>query len=154
MSGSGEPVELAAVEDGLIARSPRASKWHGPVARSAGWPGAPLPLQKGNPMKTFYALSLGIGVLLIATHHAFAEGSQNCAERTQVVQRLAEGYGETRQSIGLGAGNRVVEVFASIETGTWTITVTHPNGITCMVASGQAFETINEELQPTSATDA
>jgi hypothetical protein len=61
-----------------------------------------------------------------------------------VIDRLASAYGETRQSIGLGANNQVVEVFASAETGTWTITVTNPNGLTCLVASGQAYEAVAE----------
>ncbi|ABV94608.1 conserved hypothetical protein [Dinoroseobacter shibae DFL 12 = DSM 16493] len=63
-----------------------------------------------------------------------------CAEREKVVQRLTTNYGETVQSMGLGANNGVMEVFASEETGTWTITVTMPNGQTCLIASGQAFE--------------
>lgn len=78
---------------------------------------------------------------------AMAAG-RNCAPRDTVVDRLAEGYGETRRSIGLGANNAVMEVFASDETGTWTITVTLPNGMTCLVASGQAFETMAEGLPP------
>ena len=94
-------------------------------------------------------LSLGVGAMLWATHHAFAQGTRHCGERAQVVNRLADGYGETRQSIGLGADNSVIEVFASEETGTWTITVTLPNGMTCLVASGQAYEELEEELKPT-----
>jgi hypothetical protein len=66
--------------------------------------------------------------------------------RQHVIDRLASAYGETRQSIGLGANNQVVEVFASTETGTWTITVTTPNGLTCLVASGQAYESVSEEM--------
>ena len=73
--------------------------------------------------------------------------------RDAVVDRLAEGYGETRQSMGLGANNAVIEVFASAETGTWTITVTTPNGLTCLVASGQSFETLAEAL-PAKGNDA
>ena len=72
----------------------------------------------------------------------------NCAPREVVVERLAERYRETRQSMGLGANSAVVEVFASRETGTWTITVTTPQGMTCLVASGQAFQTLNDPLPP------
>jgi hypothetical protein len=81
-------------------------------------------------------------------HFAFptlAQG-QNCAPRSAVIERLATKYGETRQSIGLAAQGSVVEVFASIETGSWTITVTMPSGVTCLVASGQSFETLAETL--------
>jgi hypothetical protein len=44
--------------------------------------------------------------------------------------------------MGLGANNVVIEVFASDTSGSWTITVTSSDGITCLVASGQAFETM------------
>lgn len=77
----------------------------------------------------------------------------NCAPRDTVVDRLASKYGESRQSMGLGANNAVIEVFASSETGTWTITVTSVHGMTCLVASGQAFEALAEAL-PASGDDA
>ncbi|WP_435205150.1 hypothetical protein [Tateyamaria sp. 1078] len=84
---------------------------------------------------------------------ADAQQQRNCGPRDVVVTRLAEGYGETRQSMGLGANNAVIEVFASEETGSWTITVTTPNGMTCLVASGQAFEELAEAL-PAKGNDA
>lgn len=77
----------------------------------------------------------------------------NCAPRETVVERLASKYGESRKSMGLGANNAVVEVFASEETGTWTITVTSAKGMTCLVASGQAFEELTEAL-PSDGNDA
>lgn len=75
--------------------------------------------------------------------------SQNCADHARVVERLASGYGESRQSIGVGSDNTVVEVFASLETGTWTITVTQAGGPTCLVASGEAFQALAEGLPNT-----
>ena len=84
---------------------------------------------------------------------ASAQTQRNCGPREVVVDRLAQGYGESRKSIGLGSNNSVVEVFASSETGTWTITVTSPNGMTCLVASGQAFEELVEAL-PKQESDA
>lgn len=79
--------------------------------------------------------------------------TNNCAPRDAVIERLSEGYGETRQSIGLGANNAMVEVFASDETGSWTITVTAPGGLTCLVASGQSFEEVTDAL-PAKGNDA
>ena len=72
----------------------------------------------------------------------------SCSSHAEMVRRLAEGWGESRRSIGLGADNAVVEVFASAETGTWTITVTAPGGPTCLVASGESFETVADALPP------
>lgn len=90
-------------------------------------------------------IAAALGFILIGVS-ADAQNARNCAPRDKVLDRLASGYGETRQSIGLGKNNAVIEVFASGETGTWTITVTSPNGQTCLVASGEAFETIAEAL--------
>lgn len=84
--------------------------------------------------------------LLAAVAPLGAEAQQNCAPRDAVLQRLAERYGESRRSIGLAPQGRVVEVFASGDSGSWTITVTLPNGVTCLVASGQAFEALDEAL--------
>lgn len=74
---------------------------------------------------------------------------RNCAPHALVVERLATGYGETRQSIGLGADNIVVEVFASLETGSWTITMTQAGGPTCLIASGLAFQNLTETIANT-----
>lgn len=91
------------------------------------------------------AVTAGAALYIASTADVAAQG-RNCGPRDAVVERLAEGYGETRQSIGLGANNAMVEVFASDETGSWTITVTRPNGLTCLVASGQSYEEVAEAL--------
>lgn len=96
-------------------------------------------------MNKIFALTLA--TLTIGT--GAAAQTARCAPHAAVVERLAAGYGESRQSIGMGSDNTVVEVFASIETGTWTITVTRPGGPTCLVASGEAFQILAEGLPNT-----
>lgn len=76
-----------------------------------------------------------------------------CAPREVVIDRLTKKFGETRQSIGLGPNNQMIEVFASDSTGTWTITATRASGLACLLASGQAFETLAEAL-PSDDADA
>ncbi len=95
-----------------------------------------------------FALSLGFAGMILAAQAAFAQGGPSCGIRASVVERLAATYGETRRGIGLATGNAVVEVFASDATGTWTITVTLPNGRTCLLASGQHYEAMVEALPP------
>ena len=85
---------------------------------------------------------------LFALTASAAQAQNNCAPRDVVLDHLADRFGETRQSIGLGQDGRVVEVFASTDTGTWTITVTLPNGLTCLIASGESFETLAETPPP------
>lgn len=97
---------------------------------------------------TFINMTLGLGLMVLAAQQVAAQQNRNCAPRNLVLERLSERYGESRQSIGLGAQGAVVETFASDDTGSWTITVTTPNGVTCLVASGQSFETLAEALPP------
>ena len=97
---------------------------------------------------TVMKLTFGLGLLALAATEVSAQ-SGNRAPRAVVIERLADQYGESRQSVGLGGQGHVVEAVASLETGTWTITVTAPSGITCLVASGQSFETLAEALPNT-----
>lgn len=96
--------------------------------------------------KMLFALSLGFAGLIFATQAAIAA---QCAPREQVVAGLATGFDEVRRGAGLTAGPdaraQVVEIFTSAS-GSWTIVVTRPDGQTCLVASGQAWEDIAEEL--------
>lgn len=92
------------------------------------------------------ALTVAAGIYLAAATEILAQTPRNCGPREQVVDGLANRYGETRQSIGIGVNNSVVETFASDDTGTWTITITSANGLTCLVASGQSFEELAEAL--------
>lgn len=96
--------------------------------------------------KQLFGLSFGIAALLMAADMASAQQRNMCAKREVVLEKLTGKYGETRRSMGLAANSGVVELHASDSSGSWTITVTHPNGITCLVAAGTSFETVEEEL--------
>lgn len=92
-------------------------------------------------MKIFYAFLLGL-----AASSSAAAAAPQCAAREMVLSTLQTKYGETRRNIGIAANNGVIEIFASAETGTWTITITMADGTTCLVASGENFETVTEQL--------
>ena len=68
-----------------------------------------------------------------------------CAPRDAMAETLAERWGETRRMVALDATGAMVELWASAETGTWTLTVTRPGGPTCMVAEGIAWEAVEPE---------
>jgi hypothetical protein len=80
-------------------------------------------------------------IILLFPISVFAQETQACAERSRVVQKLHEKFGETLRSFGL-RDNVVVEVYSSEETGTWTILMTRPDGMSCLLAAGQAWEII------------
>ena len=97
------------------------------------------------PNKLF-ALSFGFAALILATQHAYA--GNNCAERSVVLNELTTKYQETRRALGIAANTAVMEMFASSQTGTWTMTITTPDGTTCLVASGNGFEGAADPLPP------
>jgi len=97
---------------------------------------------------TMIKLTISLGLSVLIAQQVNAQQNRNCAAREAVVDRLANTYGESRQSIGLGEQGMMIETFASSDTGTWTITVTTPNGQTCLVASGQSWEELAEALPP------
>lgn len=94
---------------------------------------------------TFFKMTMGLGIMVLAAQQVQA---RTCAPREDIVKRLTETYGETRRSIGVARQGAVMEVYASDQSGSWTITVTLPDGITCLVASGQAYEEMAEALPP------
>lgn len=73
-----------------------------------------------------------------------------CGKHDKIIAQLEAKYGEVQKSIGLQRGRGVVEVYASVETGSWTIIVTDTRGIACLMAAGEAFEVIEKvEDEPT-----
>lgn len=94
--------------------------------------------------RQLYLLSFGIGAMLLAATHA--QSAPACGDHATVKARLEGQYGEGRRAMGLGANNMVFEVYSSSETGSWTITATRPDGLTCLLAAGQAFQLEAEDV--------
>jgi hypothetical protein len=85
--------------------------------------------------KRLIALGLGIGAVITA----LPAHAANCAARDQVVLRLQEQYSEQLTAGGLHSStskSTLVEVWASPETGTFTVMLTSANGLSCILATG------------------
>ena len=90
-------------------------------------------------------MSLTLAAFTFAAQKAAAQ-NRNCATHAAVTERLAVKFGESRQAIALGADNAVIEIFASDQSGTWTITMTRAGGPTCLVAAGGNYQHLAESL--------
>lgn len=101
--------------------------------------------------RQMFALSLGLGGMLAAAQ--IAHSAPQCDSREAVTALLADRYKETRRAIGIAGQSAVMELFAADTTGTWSITVTLPDGTMCLMASGSNYETVTEDL-PASGTPA
>lgn len=81
------------------------------------------------------AASLAFFGAALAALDARAEGAP-CGPRDQVIERLTGHFGETRRAMALDPRG-ILEIFASEETGSWTVTITTPEGLTCLIAAGE-----------------
>jgi len=90
------------------------------------------------------AALLGLALAALPATAATAQDAASCGDRALIVERLGERYGERRTARGLSHNNGMVEVYASEETGTWTILLTLPSGRTCLIAAGDFWESAPE----------
>ena len=88
--------------------------------------------QKGDMMRRILISLTLVAAFLPTTIQAQA----TCAERSMVVEKLEGRYGEVFAGGGLQNSSSVFEVWFSEEKGTWTILMTRPNGMSCIMASG------------------
>ena len=65
-----------------------------------------------------------------------------CGSREEMTERLKRSFGEAQTGLGLVSAERMLEVWSSPETGTWTILMTDPSGQSCLVAAGEAWKTV------------
>lgn len=89
-------------------------------------------------IRLLLAAVLAVGLTADAAAQAMV-----CGRHDAFVAYLDRNFQEQLQSIGLTDGGLLLEVFVSTTgSGTWTILMTAPDGLACLVAAGQAWETL------------
>ena len=78
-----------------------------------------------------------------------AQAQMACGARDSIVAKLGDKYGEVRRGGGLAGPTAIFEIWASEATGSLTILKTTPNGLTCIIAVGDAWQDDAGELTPT-----
>ncbi len=89
-------------------------------------------------MKFLFAILFFVITIVLARH---AVAQQICAERIGVLKQLAKTHQEAPVALGITGSGQVVELLTS-DKGTWTIIVTNPEGISCLIAVGESWENI------------
>lgn len=87
-----------------------------------------------------------VAVIGVLWPGAEAEAQMRCGKRDVVIGHLQKKYGETQRSVGLQEGRGMVEIYANDDSGSWTILLTTPNGVSCLMAAGEAYE-VREAVQ-------
>jgi hypothetical protein len=73
-----------------------------------------------------------------------ADAQSQCDQRTIVINLLAQRFSESPVAIGVTEQGSLVEVLSDIDGGTWTIIVTSPQGLSCVVLSGEGWRHVEQ----------
>ncbi len=83
---------------------------------------------------TALTLALLLGV------RASASAQSVCASHAEVMKQLDGRYSESPIGMGLASNGGVVEMFSAVDGASWTIAITTPDGRTCVLLAGEAWE--------------
>ncbi len=92
------------------------------------------------------SLALIAGLALFATAAAAqtSQGRPQCNNRDEVLNLLAQKYKEAPVASGVTNNGGLVEVLTDAKGGTWTIIVTTPQGVSCLVAAGEGWRKMEQ----------
>jgi hypothetical protein len=90
------------------------------------------------------ALALAAVCVVLAGSPATAQQRPACTDRSNVLSHLSTRYSETPVAMGVANNGGVIEILSSKSGKSWTIILTMPNGMTCMIAAGENWEALPE----------
>lgn len=70
-----------------------------------------------------------------------AQAQAVCGDRAEIVDRLAETYQEKATAAGLSGNGGIVELYLSAD-DSWTLLITYPTGIACLIAGGEHWQAV------------
>lgn len=82
---------------------------------------------------------IGIGASMLSP--AVAWSDLPCGTRDTILATLSAQYGERPIARGLAANGAMIEVVAA-DTGSFTLLLTQPNGISCLLATGELWRLV------------
>lgn len=82
---------------------------------------------------------------LLVCQSAAAQGA--CDRRERVLSLLAEKYQETPVAVGVTTQGSLVEVLSHDTGKTWTIVITSPQGISCLLLTGEGWKKLQQVAQ-------
>ena len=89
------------------------------------------------------SLLLG-AVIAIYSTTAFAQSQ--CNDRDSVIALLSSKYKELPVALGVTNTGGLVEVLSTDKGDTWTIIVTTPQGLSCLVAAGEGWHALEQTV--------
>ena len=86
------------------------------------------------------ALAAAFFIVMLST----PSGAQRrpCGDGADIIAHLEKDWGEGPEVVALDASGRMVRILVNPDTGTWSMLLTAPNGLTCLVSHGSAWEPV------------
>jgi len=100
----------------------------------------------GSHATPFLTRLLIAGAFLFALLLPIAAQAQQvpCVQRDDALKRLDGKWGEVPVFRALTTGGKMLEILANLDTGTFTILETSPNGVACYAGAGEAARLVDE----------
>ncbi len=93
--------------------------------------------------KRLFSAALIFGVAAIGPP-ALAQTAIPCGNHKVITDQLKARFSEARVGAGLQTSDTLMELWSSDETGSWTVLIIRPNGVACVVASGEHWYSFPE----------
>ena len=87
----------------------------------------------------------------LALPAAAVAAPNTCSQRTDVIGQLSAKFKEAPVAVGVANNGGLLEVLSTNNGSTWTIILTMPNGLSCLVAAGEDWQPT--ERVPTQAEE-
>jgi phage/plasmid primase-like uncharacterized protein len=83
---------------------------------------------------------IGVAATLLSATLAAAPAQMVCADRAALLESLARQYRESPTAVGIANNGSLIELLRTTDGKTWTLLMTRPDGTSCVVAAGEAWE--------------
>ena len=90
-------------------------------------------------MRRLRILVLSVAIALVSSTAMAQSQRPQCNERDNVIELLGKKYQETVSALGVSNTGGLVEVLHDPKDGSWTIIITTPGGMSCLVAAGEGW---------------
>lgn len=86
--------------------------------------------------KRLFSAALVFGAAALAPPNLAHAQTATCLPRDALVTQLETRYREHLTGGGMQSSAQLIEIWSSAETGSFTVFITRPNGISCIIATG------------------
>lgn len=86
-----------------------------------------------------WSLTMGLAAAAVCLSTVAAGQTRVCDQRKTVLGHLSEKYHEAPVAMGVTSGGEVIEILTADGGDTWTIILSKPDGMSCLVAAGEGW---------------